>query len=320
MDEPDADEQFFIFDVSNVQIVVPCLQNGITRMTYHGVCSSVQGWCCRQWQVMKWQDPDNAAISSLCQVGGFWVCTETSLDDWQFAILWLTEKQFLLETLCTAEVIASKQDGSDTVWHLAIRVGTSQMVSSPPMGEPRCPVSPILQLSGWVDLDAQADWPQRDAPGMVKYTSEKVRIWPARNITGHVMMIYCVIQWKSLCRATGWSALSDSQPAELAWSDSQPAEPGLSEVSPLSQVCLTVSPLSQVCLTGSLLWRIRNRRLMRRCKLKKDPSLRKSTSSSLLKESSIRSTTQCSLWFCFGFQGQMWTLFDLSMSGGLSNL
>ena len=38
MDEPDADEQFFIFDVSDVQIVVPCLQNGISRMTYHGVC------------------------------------------------------------------------------------------------------------------------------------------------------------------------------------------------------------------------------------------------------------------------------------------
>ena len=149
MDEPNAGESFFIFDVSDVQIVVPCLHRGNSWMTHHGVCSSMQEEGDAIADIdSSWND---IAVSSSCQVCWFWILR------WDTAWMtnWLTDWDSL--KCCLRQLCWGHRFQRRCVWHIAIRVGTSQVVSSPPMGEPHCLISPMSHLSEWVDSDAQAD-------------------------------------------------------------------------------------------------------------------------------------------------------------------
>lgn len=96
----------------------------------------------------SWND---IAVSSSCQVCWFWILR------WDTAWMtnWLTDWDSL--KCCLRQLCWGHRFQRRCVWHIAIRVGTSQVVSSPPMGEPHCLISPMSQLSEWVDSDAQAD-------------------------------------------------------------------------------------------------------------------------------------------------------------------
>ena len=138
-----------LFLMSLMQIVVPCLHRGNSWMTHHGVCSSMQEEGDAIADIdSSWND---IAVSSSCQVCWFWILR------WDTAWMtnWLTDWDSL--KCCLRQLCWGHRFQRRCVWHIAIRVGTSQVVSSPPMGEPHCLISPMSQLSEWVDSDAQAD-------------------------------------------------------------------------------------------------------------------------------------------------------------------